>query len=154
MPSGGFLSLEWWENRVGLREIAKSTLFFCVEDSVVSPKKPNHHYFCEGKSRQKVVLIRQKCQTTTTLAKKKPAIDSVDLPKTSNHHYYGREMIVVIRRKQPNHHYFGEGFSSWSKAEHPQPYNSWGNGSAIQVSACGERIEGPIAYRHLCSSAY
>ena len=32
---------------------------------------------------------------------------------------------------------YGGAFRLWLKDEFPQPYNSWGNGSAMRVSACG-----------------
>lgn len=32
---------------------------------------------------------------------------------------------------------YGDMFSQWLRAENPQPYNSWGNGSAMRVSAVG-----------------
>lgn len=32
---------------------------------------------------------------------------------------------------------YGSGFKAWIMSENPQPYNSWGNGSAMRVSACG-----------------
>lgn len=32
---------------------------------------------------------------------------------------------------------YGGRFASWLTSDHPQPYNSWGNGSAMRVSACG-----------------
>lgn len=32
---------------------------------------------------------------------------------------------------------YGGAFRRWLRAETPQPYNSWGNGSAMRVSACG-----------------
>ena len=32
---------------------------------------------------------------------------------------------------------YGGRFDEWLNAETPQPYNSWGNGSAMRVSACG-----------------
>lgn len=32
---------------------------------------------------------------------------------------------------------YGGNFESWIYDENPQPYNSWGNGSAMRVSACG-----------------
>jgi type I restriction enzyme M protein len=32
---------------------------------------------------------------------------------------------------------YGGAFRRWLKDENPQPYNSWGNGSAMRVSACG-----------------
>ena len=32
---------------------------------------------------------------------------------------------------------YGGAFRLWLVDEHPQPYNSWGNGAAMRVSACG-----------------
>lgn len=32
---------------------------------------------------------------------------------------------------------YGGRFVDWLKADNPKPYNSWGNGSAMRVSACG-----------------
>ncbi len=32
---------------------------------------------------------------------------------------------------------YGIGFSNWLNSDHPQPYNSFGNGSAMRVSAAG-----------------
>jgi len=31
---------------------------------------------------------------------------------------------------------YGGGFKAWLNADNPEPYNSWGNGSAMRVSAC------------------
>ena len=39
-------------------------------------------------------------------------------------------------RKYPGAGYGGR-FGQWLRSEHPQPYNSWGNGSAMRVSAAG-----------------
>ncbi len=39
-------------------------------------------------------------------------------------------------RKYPNYGY-GNRFIGWLFADNPQPYNSWGNGSAMRVSAAG-----------------
>ena len=39
-------------------------------------------------------------------------------------------------RRYP-HAGYGGAFRRWLKDENPQPYNSWGNGSAMRVSACG-----------------
>ena len=33
---------------------------------------------------------------------------------------------------------YGGGFAAWLQSSNPEPYNSWGNGSAMRVSACGE----------------
>ncbi|MCD8144604.1 MAG: ADP-ribosylglycohydrolase family protein [Oscillospiraceae bacterium] len=32
---------------------------------------------------------------------------------------------------------YGGSFRRWLRAEHPQPYHSWGNGSAMRASCCG-----------------
>ena len=32
---------------------------------------------------------------------------------------------------------YGGRFSEWLRSPYPEPYNSWGNGSAMRVSACG-----------------
>lgn len=39
-------------------------------------------------------------------------------------------------RRYP-HAGYGGAFRRWLEASRPQPYNSWGNGSAMRVSACG-----------------
>ena len=50
--------------------------------------------------------------------------------------------ILAIKRMQefgrrfPYAGYGGK-FEEWLNTEHPQPYNSWGNGAAMRVSACG-----------------
>lgn len=36
---------------------------------------------------------------------------------------------------------YGGSFSQWLRDKNPQPYNSWGNGSAMRVSACGFAAE-------------
>lgn len=42
-----------------------------------------------------------------------------------------------IGRMYPNAGYGGR-FYDWLYEENPQPYNSWGNGAAMRVSACGQ----------------
>ncbi len=32
---------------------------------------------------------------------------------------------------------YGHSFRRWLKSENSEPYNSWGNGSAMRVSPCG-----------------
>ena len=32
---------------------------------------------------------------------------------------------------------YGASFGQWLRSRNPQPYNSWGNGSAMRVAACG-----------------
>lgn len=41
-----------------------------------------------------------------------------------------------LGRKYPHAGYGGH-FAHWLRDSNPQPYNSWGNGSAMRVSACG-----------------
>lgn len=44
---------------------------------------------------------------------------------------------------------YGEAFNRWIWQDHPQPYNSWGNGSAMRVSAVGwmfDTLEATLAY--------
>ena len=42
----------------------------------------------------------------------------------------------LFGKKYPNAGY-GERFKEWLKTDNPQPYNSFGNGAAMRVSACG-----------------
>ena len=44
--------------------------------------------------------------------------------------------MQAFGKKYPNAGYGGS-FRKWIIAKNPQPYNSWGNGSAMRVSACG-----------------
>ena len=36
---------------------------------------------------------------------------------------------------------YGGSFSQWLVTKNPEPYNSWGNGAAMRISACGELAE-------------
>lgn len=47
-----------------------------------------------------------------------------------------RAQILKLARQYP-HAGYGEGFKRWFAAKDPQPYQSWGNGSAMRVSAVG-----------------
>jgi len=47
-----------------------------------------------------------------------------------------KESILSFARKYPGRGYGGM-FSRWIKFEDPQPYNSFGNGSAMRISAVG-----------------
>lgn len=44
--------------------------------------------------------------------------------------------MQTLGRRYPFAGYGGR-FRSWLASDDPQPYNSWGNGSAMRVSACG-----------------
>ncbi|MDQ2890345.1 MAG: ADP-ribosylglycohydrolase family protein [Gemmatimonadota bacterium] len=48
---------------------------------------------------------------------------------------YG-DFILAFARRWP-HAGYGGGFREWMRSPNPQPYNSWGNGSAMRVSAIG-----------------
>ena len=45
------------------------------------------------------------------------------------------KQMQALGQKYPNAGYGGN-FRKWIYAENPQPYNSWGNGSAMRVSPC------------------
>jgi ADP-ribosylglycohydrolase len=47
-----------------------------------------------------------------------------------------KESILEIGRRYPDSGYGGS-FIGWLFSENPQPYNSWGNGSAMRVSPVG-----------------
>ncbi len=47
-----------------------------------------------------------------------------------------REALIDIGRRYPQAGY-GRSFYRWLHTEDPQPYNSWGNGSAMRVSPVG-----------------
>ena len=48
---------------------------------------------------------------------------------------------LVMKMQKYGHRYpyagYGLRFSRWLRERHPQPYNSWGNGSAMRVSSVG-----------------
>ena len=45
------------------------------------------------------------------------------------------DCMVTLGRKHRNRGYGGN-FGAWLDSKYPQPYNSWGNGSAMRVSPC------------------
>lgn len=45
------------------------------------------------------------------------------------------DCMVALGRKYRNRGYGGN-FGAWLDSKYPQPYNSWGNGSAMRVSPC------------------
>ncbi|MBO4519990.1 MAG: ADP-ribosylglycohydrolase family protein [Alphaproteobacteria bacterium] len=49
-----------------------------------------------------------------------------------------RQAIFFMQKYGGKYPYcgFGNQFFLWLKSDNPQPYNSWGNGSAMRVSAC------------------
>lgn len=69
-----------------------------------------------------------------TLAIAKAVLDSKE-----NHSDLGAlsvKWMQTLGRRYPNGGYGGN-FAYWLTASNPRPYNSWGNGSAMRVSACG-----------------
>lgn len=50
--------------------------------------------------------------------------------------------LQTFGRKYP-HAGYGDNFRRWLMAEDPQPYNSWGNGSAMRVSPVGWAFDSP-----------
>ena len=52
------------------------------------------------------------------------------------HHKDYKKLILKYGRRYPSAGY-GRSFSKWLDATNPQPYNSWGNGSAMRVSPIG-----------------
>jgi len=50
------------------------------------------------------------------------------------------QSVHEIGRRYPNAGYGGS-FIRWLRSRHPQPYNSWGNGSAMRVSPVGFAFE-------------
>jgi ADP-ribosylglycohydrolase len=60
------------------------------------------------------------------------------------HHKDYEKMLRKYGRNYPDAGY-GRSFAQWLKAPHPQPYNSWGNGSAMRVSPIGFAFDSNIA---------
>jgi ADP-ribosylglycohydrolase len=75
-------------------------------------------------------MFRRKSKFTDdsvlTLATMDAIINNIDYTKAYQN--FGREF--------PNRGY-GESFKSWIDSKNPEPYNSWGNGSAMRVSPIG-----------------
>lgn len=53
--------------------------------------------------------------------------------------YIDRSIVQTMQKFGRKYPYAGWGgmFSSWIKSRNPKPYNSFGNGAAMRVSACG-----------------
>ena len=47
-----------------------------------------------------------------------------------------QEQLLLYGRRYP-HAGYGSSFYNWLTSQHPQPYNSWGNGSAMRASYAG-----------------
>jgi len=57
------------------------------------------------------------------------------------------DCMVTLGRKYRNRGYGGN-FGAWLDSKYPQPYNSWGNGSAMRVSPCAcvlDSLSGTLA---------
>lgn len=72
----------------------------------------------------------------------------------SNHSDLSEQTIACMQEignKYP-HAGYGGSFRHWLRTKNPQPYNSWGNGSAMRVSGCGyaaESIEEAIQFSRM-----
>lgn len=72
----------------------------------------------------------------------------------SNHSDLSEQAIACMQEignKYP-HAGYGGSFRRWLRTKNPQPYNSWGNGSAMRVSGCGyaaESIEEAIQFSRM-----
>ena len=67
------------------------------------------------------------------------AIAQAILDSENNRELLGQNAVRQMQRlgqKYPHAGYGGH-FHRWIYDDHPQPYNSWGNGSAMRVSPCG-----------------
>lgn len=50
------------------------------------------------------------------------------------------DCMITLGRKYRNRGYGGN-FGAWLDSKYPQPYNSWGNGSAMRVSPCACAVD-------------
>ena len=79
---------------------------------------------------EEFILFRSDCfytdDTVLTAATAKALMSDMDYV----------EAYQDFSRRYPGRGYGGN-FSHWIHAEHPRPYNSWGNGSAMRVSPVG-----------------
>ena len=83
-------------------------------------------------------LFTPRCRPTDdsvmTLAVAQAILDSAEDPDSLARNAVRR--MQELGRRYPRAGYGGR-FRSWLHAEDPQPYNSYGNGSAMRVSPCG-----------------
>lgn len=74
----------------------------------------------------------------------------------SNHSDLSEQVITCMQEVGNKYPYAGYGgsFRRWLRTKNPQPYNSWGNGSAMRVSGCGyaaESIEEAIQFSRMAT---
>lgn len=67
------------------------------------------------------------------------AVAQAILDCKGNYDGLGKRTVLRMQELGRKYPYAGYGghFRGWLYAKNPQPYNSWGNGSAMRVSACG-----------------
>lgn len=89
-------------------------------------------------------FLTSRCRPTDdsimSLAVAQALLDTEDSPER-----LGEAAVSRMReygRKYPRAGY-GGAFRRWLESEMPQPYNSYGNGAAMRVSACGFAAESP-----------
>jgi len=71
------------------------------------------------------------------------AIARAILDSAGNHERLGSEAIRSMQNfgRRWARGCYGGSFTRWLSQEHPRPYGSWGNGSAMRVSACAWAAE-------------
>ena len=83
-------------------------------------------------------LFHRRCRPTDdsvmTLAVAQAILDSEGDPASLSQNAVRH--MQALGRRYPGAGYGGR-FAKWLRAENPQPYNSYGNGSAMRVSPCG-----------------
>jgi len=83
---------------------------------------------------EQIILTNRKCFFTDDSVLTFAVMDAI----LSDRDY--RRTIYSWANKYPNSGYGGR-FRSWFKSKNPEPYNSWGNGSAMRVCPVGMAFE-------------
>ena len=83
-------------------------------------------------------FLTQKCHFTDDTVMSLAICDAL-LRSGKDHSQLGAQAIQSMQTLGRNYPHCGYGgsFNKWIYASHPQPYNSWGNGSAMRISGCG-----------------
>lgn len=105
-----------------------------IGDIIGSP-----YEFCEFKNRNFKFFTKESHYTDDTILTVAIAKALLELPGKASVKRIKREVTKSIRKmckKYPRNDY-GTAFAYWLSADNPEPYNSYGNGSAMRVSAAG-----------------
>ena len=94
------------------------------------------------KSKEFTLLKGNACCFTDDTVMTLAVADAILKWKASGGGSYGALSAEAVRSlqafgRQFPHAGYGGSFRRWLRDENPQPYNSWGNGAAMRVSACG-----------------